>query len=60
MNYWLVKSEPDAWSWDQRVKSGKKGEALDAVNKSIAAGGMQMSDGQNASELLKKQIEASN
>jgi len=21
MNYWLVKSEPDAWSWDDQVKA---------------------------------------
>jgi predicted RNA-binding protein with PUA-like domain len=25
MAYWLVKSEPDAWSWDQQVKAGAKG-----------------------------------
>jgi predicted RNA-binding protein with PUA-like domain len=25
MSYWLVKSEPDSWSWDQQVKSGAKG-----------------------------------
>ena len=25
MAYWLIKSEPDAWSWDQQVKSGTKG-----------------------------------
>jgi tetratricopeptide (TPR) repeat protein len=41
-------------------KSGKKAEALEAVNKSIAAGGMQMTDGQNAAEVLKKEIEAAN
>ena len=22
MNYWLLKSEPDAWSWDNQVKEG--------------------------------------
>lgn len=22
MNHWLMKSEPDAWSWDQQVKKG--------------------------------------
>ena len=22
MNYWLLKSEPNAWSWDQQVKEG--------------------------------------
>jgi predicted RNA-binding protein with PUA-like domain len=25
MAYWLVKSEPAAWSWDQQVKDGAKG-----------------------------------
>ena len=25
MAYWLVKSEPGAWSWDQQVKAGTKG-----------------------------------
>ena len=25
MAYWLVKSEPGAWSWDQQVKAGAKG-----------------------------------
>ena len=29
MAYWLMKSEPDAWSWDQQVKSGAKGDRLD-------------------------------
>ena len=24
MNYWLVKSEPVTWSWDQQVKQGGK------------------------------------
>ena len=26
MAYWLMKSEPDAWSWDQQVTPGAKGE----------------------------------
>ena len=25
VNYWLMKSEPGAWSWDQQVKAGAKG-----------------------------------
>jgi predicted RNA-binding protein with PUA-like domain len=25
MSYWLFKSEPDAWSWDQQAKAGKAG-----------------------------------
>lgn len=36
MNYWLVKSEPDSWSWDQQVKSGKKGEAWTGVRNHTA------------------------
>ena len=26
MNYWLFKSEPDTWSWDQQVARGAAGE----------------------------------
>src|ERR1700723_196998 len=31
MNYWLVKSEPSTWSWDQQVANGAKGEAWTGV-----------------------------
>jgi predicted RNA-binding protein with PUA-like domain len=31
MTYWLMKSEPDAWSWDMQVKKGAKGEAWSGV-----------------------------
>lgn len=31
MAYWLVKSEPDAWSWDQQAASGAKGEPWTGV-----------------------------
>ena len=31
MAYWLMKSEPDAWSWDEQVKKGAKGEAWSGV-----------------------------
>ena len=31
MAYWLVKSEPDSWSWDQQVKAGAKGTAWTGV-----------------------------
>ncbi len=31
MAYWLVKSEPDSWSWDQQVKRGAKGEVWSGV-----------------------------
>ena len=36
MNYWLIKSEPDAWSWEQQVKSGAKGEAWTGVRNHTA------------------------
>ena len=36
MNYWLIKSEPDAWSWDMQVKSGAKGEAWTGVRNHTA------------------------
>lgn len=36
MQYWLVKSEPDSWSWDQQVKSGKKGEPWTGVRNHTA------------------------
>ena len=31
MAYWLMKSEPDAWSWDAQVKAGSKGTAWTGV-----------------------------
>ena len=31
MNYWLFKSEPSSWSWDDQRKAGKKGEGWDGV-----------------------------
>ena len=31
MAYWLMKSEPGAWSWAQQMKSGGKGEAWSGV-----------------------------
>jgi predicted RNA-binding protein with PUA-like domain len=31
MAYWLMKSEPGAWSWAQQVKSVAKGEAWSGV-----------------------------
>jgi predicted RNA-binding protein with PUA-like domain len=36
MAYWLTKSEPDAWSWDQQVKKGAKGEAWTGVRNHTA------------------------
>jgi len=31
MAYWLMKSEPGSWSWDEQVKSGAKGTAWTGV-----------------------------
>ncbi len=31
MNYWLFKSEPSAWSWDDQVAKGEQGEEWDGV-----------------------------
>jgi len=31
MGYWLFKSEPDTWSWDQQVAKGTQGEEWDGV-----------------------------
>lgn len=31
MAYWLFKSEPDAWSWDQQVAKGDEGEEWHGV-----------------------------
>ena len=31
MAYWLMKSEPDSWSWTQQVAKGAKGEAWSGV-----------------------------
>ena len=36
MSYWLVKSEPDAWSWDEQVKAGAKGTAWTGVRNHTA------------------------
>jgi predicted RNA-binding protein with PUA-like domain len=31
MAYWLLKTEPESYSWDQQVKKGAKGEAWTGV-----------------------------
>lgn len=36
MAYWLIKSEPDAWSWDEQVKAGAKGTAWTGVRNHTA------------------------
>ena len=31
MNYWLFKSEPSSWSWNEQLKKGEAGEEWDGV-----------------------------
>ena len=31
MNYWLFKSEPNTWDWDQQVAKGEAGEEWDGI-----------------------------
>ena len=40
MNYWLFKSEPGAWSWDDQVKEGKRGAEWDGVRNYQAGNNM--------------------
>ena len=40
MNYWLFKSEPSNWSWDDQLKAGKKGEGWDGVRNYQASNNM--------------------
>jgi predicted RNA-binding protein with PUA-like domain len=36
MSYWLVKSEPGSWSWDEQVMAGAKGTAWTGVRNHTA------------------------
>jgi predicted RNA-binding protein with PUA-like domain len=36
MAYWLLKSEPATWSWDDQVKAGAKGTAWEGVRNHVA------------------------
>ena len=40
MNYWLFKSEPSNWSWDDQQEAGKKGEGWDGVRNYQASNNM--------------------
>ena len=37
MKYWLLKTEPDEWSWEQQLKSGNKGAEWNGVRNFQAA-----------------------
>lgn len=36
MQYWLFKSEPSAWSWDEQTKAGAKGTGWTGVRNHLA------------------------
>ena len=40
MQYWLFKSEPNAWSWDDQLKKGDEGEGWDGVRNYQASNNM--------------------
>jgi predicted RNA-binding protein with PUA-like domain len=41
MAYWLIKSEPNVWSWDDQVKRGASGEAWTGVRNHTAKQNLQ-------------------
>lgn len=42
MNYWLFKSEPNAWSWDMQVAKGDAGEEWDGIRNYQARNNMRL------------------
>ena len=40
MQYWLMKSEPSSWSWDDQLASGDQGEGWDGVRNHQASNNM--------------------
>jgi predicted RNA-binding protein with PUA-like domain len=49
MAYWLLKTEPEEFSWDDQVKRGAKGEAWTGVRNFTARGHMkEMKNGDHA------------
>lgn len=42
MNYWLFKSEPNTWSWDDQVAKGNVGEEWDGVRNYQARNNMRL------------------
>ena len=40
MNFWLFKSEPNTWSWEDQVKKGATGEHWDGVRNYQASNNM--------------------
>jgi len=49
MAYWLLKTEPETFSWDDQVKRGAKGEPWTGVRNFIARGNLkEMKKGDHA------------
>ena len=44
MAYWLLKSEPGTWSWDDQLKKGDEGEGWDGVRNYQASNNMKKMD----------------
>ncbi len=42
MAYWLFKSEPDVWGWDQQIAKGDKGEEWNGVRNYQARNNMRL------------------
>ena len=42
MNYWLFKSEPNAWSWNDQIAKGDVGEEWDGVRNYQARNNMRL------------------
>ena len=40
MHYWLIKSEPSTWSWDDQQAKGDEGEGWDSVRNHQASNNM--------------------
>ncbi len=40
MNYWLIKSEPSTWSWNDQLARGEDGEGWDGVRNHQASNNM--------------------
>ena len=40
MNYWLMKSEPSTWSWNDQLARGEDGEGWDGVRNHQASNKM--------------------
>ncbi len=57
MNYWLVKSEPSSWSWDQQVAKGAKGEAWTGVRNFTARQNLVKNAGDNGRDQGRQAIE---